>query len=39
MGHDVLWKVKEEKDAIYLKEHFSDADGLRHLNLKINSTK
>ena len=29
MGHTVLWKIKEEKDAIYLKEDFSDADGLR----------
>jgi len=34
MGHDVLWKVKEEKDAIYLKEDFSDADGLRASELE-----
>jgi len=27
MGHDVLWKVKDEKDNIYLKENFTDADG------------
>jgi ATPase subunit of ABC transporter with duplicated ATPase domains len=34
MGHTVLWKVKEEKDAIYLKEDFSDADGLRASDLE-----
>lgn len=34
MGHDLLWKVKEEKDAIYLKEDFSDADGLRASELE-----
>ncbi len=34
MGHDVLWKVKSEKDAIYLKENFSDADGLRASDLE-----
>ena len=34
MGHDVLWKVKEEKDAIYLKEDFTDADGLRASELE-----
>jgi ATPase subunit of ABC transporter with duplicated ATPase domains len=34
MGHDVLWKVKEEKDAIYLKEDFSDADGIRASELE-----
>jgi len=34
MGHDVLWKVKDEKDAIYLKEDFSDADGLRASDLE-----
>lgn len=34
MGHDVLWKIKEEKDAIYLKEDFSDADGLRASELE-----
>ena len=34
MGHTVLWKVKEEKDAIYLKEDFSDADGLRASELE-----
>jgi len=34
MGHDVLWKIKEEKDAIYLKEDFSDADGIRASELE-----
>ncbi|MDO9152259.1 MAG: ABC-F family ATP-binding cassette domain-containing protein [Paludibacter sp.] len=34
MGHDVLWKVKEEKDTIYLKEDFTDADGLRASELE-----
>ena len=34
MGHDVLWKIKEEKDNIYLKEDFSDADGIRASELE-----
>lgn len=34
MGHDILWKVKEEKDAIYLKENFTDADGIRASELE-----
>ncbi|MEA4975098.1 MAG: ABC-F family ATP-binding cassette domain-containing protein [Paludibacter sp.] len=34
MGHDVLWKVKEEKDAIYMKADFSDADGIRASELE-----
>ena len=34
MGHDVLWKVKDEKDSIYLKENFSDADGIRASELE-----
>ncbi|KUG07728.1 ABC-F family ATP-binding cassette domain-containing protein [Solirubrum puertoriconensis] len=29
MGHQRLWKVMEEKDAIYAKADFSDADGER----------
>jgi ATPase subunit of ABC transporter with duplicated ATPase domains len=28
MGHVTLWKVKNDKDAIYLKPDFSEADGL-----------
>ena len=34
MGHTVSWNIKEEKDAIYLKEDFSDADGLRASELE-----
>ena len=34
MGHSVLWKVKDEKDNIYLKEDFSDADGIRASELE-----
>ncbi len=34
MGYEELWKVKEEKDAIYLKEDFSDADGIRASELE-----
>jgi ATPase subunit of ABC transporter with duplicated ATPase domains len=29
MGHQRLWKIMEEKDAIYAKPDFSDADGHR----------
>ena len=39
MGHTVLWKIKEEKDAIYLKEDFSDADGLRASELEDKFTE
>ena len=34
MGHSVLWKVKDEKDTIYLKENFTDADGIRASELE-----
>ncbi len=34
MGHSVLWKIKDEKDSIYLKEDFSDADGIRASELE-----
>ncbi|NLO70834.1 MAG: ABC-F family ATP-binding cassette domain-containing protein [Porphyromonadaceae bacterium] len=34
MGHDALWEVKTEKDAIYMKEDFSDADGIRASELE-----
>ncbi|MBO5960566.1 MAG: ATP-binding cassette domain-containing protein [Paludibacteraceae bacterium] len=34
MGYEELWAVKEEKDAIYLKEDFSDADGMRASELE-----
>src|SRR5436309_14276770 len=29
MGHEKLWKVKHERDAIYAKEDFTEADGMR----------
>ncbi|MGC3978540.1 MAG: ATP-binding cassette domain-containing protein [Paludibacteraceae bacterium] len=34
MGHETLWKIKEQKDAIYLKEDFSDADGIKASELE-----
>ena len=34
MGHEQLWAVKTEKDAIYLKEDFSDEDGIRASELE-----
>lgn len=34
MGNRKLWKIMEEKDAIYLKPDFSDADGLRAADLE-----
>ena len=34
MGYEELWAVTEEKDAIYLKEDFSDADGMRASELE-----
>lgn len=34
MGHDKLWAVKTEKDEIYMKEDFTDADGLRASELE-----
>lgn len=29
MGHTVLWDIMKEKDALYAKPDFSDADGIR----------
>ncbi len=34
MGHQKLWKVMQEKDAIYMKEDFSDADGIKASELE-----
>ncbi len=34
MGHDRLWKVMQEKDAIYAKADFTDADGEKAANLE-----
>ncbi len=33
-GHDVLWGIMEAKNAIYAKEDFSDADGIRAAELE-----
>jgi ATPase subunit of ABC transporter with duplicated ATPase domains len=33
-GHTVLWAIKEEKDALYAKEDFTDADGIRASELE-----
>lgn len=34
MGHDKLWKVKVEKDQLYMKEDFSEADGMKASELE-----
>jgi len=34
MGNKRLWEVKAEKDAIYMKEEFSDEDGMRAAELE-----
>ncbi|MFY0687956.1 MAG: ATP-binding cassette domain-containing protein [Cyclobacteriaceae bacterium] len=34
MGHDKLWSLMQEKDAIYLKPDFSEADGVRASELE-----
>jgi ATPase subunit of ABC transporter with duplicated ATPase domains len=34
MGHEHLWKIMQEKDAIYAKADFSEADGLRASDLE-----
>ena len=34
MGHERLYKVMQEKDAIYMKEDFSDEDGIRAAELE-----
>ena len=34
MGHTVLWDIMQEKDALYMKEDFSDADGIRAAELE-----
>lgn len=33
-GHNGLWEVMQEKNAIYAKEEFSDADGMRVAELE-----
>ncbi|MGB0424534.1 MAG: ABC-F family ATP-binding cassette domain-containing protein, partial [Flavobacteriales bacterium] len=34
MGHEKLWGIMKEKDAIYMKEDFSEADGLKAAELE-----
>lgn len=34
MGHTVLWKIMQEKNAIYMKADFSDADGIKAAELE-----
>lgn len=34
MGYEKLWKVMQEKDAIYAKEDFNDADGIKASELE-----
>lgn len=34
MGHATLWKIMQEKDAIYAKPDFSEADGIRASELE-----
>ena len=34
MGHDKLWKVSREKDAIYAKADFTEEDGIRASELE-----
>lgn len=34
MGHKRLWKIMQEKDAVYAKPDFSDADGIRASELE-----
>ena len=34
MGHSVLWDIMKEKDAIYMKPDFSEADGLKASELE-----
>ena len=33
-GHTVLWDIMQEKDVLYAKEDFSDADGIRASELE-----
>ncbi|TCO07494.1 ABC-F family ATP-binding cassette domain-containing protein [Natronoflexus pectinivorans] len=34
MGHEQLWKIGKEKDELYAKEDFSEADGIRASELE-----
>jgi ATPase subunit of ABC transporter with duplicated ATPase domains len=34
MGHTTLWEIMQEKDAVYMKEDFSEEDGIRASELE-----
>ncbi|MGB4958861.1 MAG: ATP-binding cassette domain-containing protein [Saprospiraceae bacterium] len=34
MGHEKLWDIMQQKDAIYMKEDFSEADGIKASELE-----
>ncbi len=34
MGNEVFWKIKEEKDQIYMKEDFTEEDGIKAAELE-----
>lgn len=34
MGHEELWKIAQEKDELYAKEDFSEADGMKASELE-----
>ena len=34
MGHERLWTIMKEKDALYMKEDFSDEDGIKAAELE-----
>ncbi len=34
MGHTVLWEIMHEREALYMKEDFSDSDGIRVAELE-----
>lgn len=33
-GHELLWNIMKEKDALYIKDDFSEADGIRASELE-----
>lgn len=39
MGHALLWSIMKEKDILYSKENFSDADGIRASELEEKFTE
>ena len=39
MGHTILWNLMKEKDAIYMKPDFSEADGIKASELEGSSTE